>query len=239
MRLWKFRCAPDAAIDGIDRLHHAGSEVGERGVRGGRGSAARHLRLQPCPQYISVLADFARLRVIEVRHLLQDLYEGRAPEPRVLREIGTAPEGLGACREEHCERPAALLAERMQRAHIDRVHVGALLAIHLDVDEEVVHHRGGGVVLEALMRHDVAPMAGGVADREQDGLARMLGFGQRLRPPRPPMHRVVLVLQQVGARLAPEPVLAVCPFGGVLLHLKVRAPTPNRPPHGGASSNKG
>ena len=60
----------------------------------------------------------------------------------------------------------------MQRRHVDLVDVGPLLAVDLDVDEQLVHHARGGVVLEALVRHDVAPVAGRVADREQDRLAR-------------------------------------------------------------------
>ena len=67
--------------------------------------------------------------------------------------------------------------------------------------------RGRGRVLEALVRHHVAPVAGGVADREQDRLVGALGLGERLRPPRPPVDGVVLVLQQVGAGLAGEAVL--------------------------------
>ena len=66
--------------------------------------------------------------------------------------------------------------------------------------------RAVGVVLEALVRHDVAPVAGGVADREQDRLVGALGFGERLRPPRPPIDRIVLVLEQIGTRLVGEAV---------------------------------
>ena len=69
--------------------------------------------------------------------------------------------------------------------------------------------RGDGGVLEALVRHDVAPVAGGVADGEQDRLVGALGLGQRLGAPGPPVHGVVLVLQQIGAGLAGEAV-----FGG-------------------------
>src|SRR5262249_14383407 len=60
------------------------------------------------------------------------------------------------------------LAEVMQRRHVDLVDVGAFLAVHFDVDEEIVHHLRGCRVLEALVRHDVTPMAGGVTDREPD-----------------------------------------------------------------------
>ena len=58
--------------------------------------------------------------------------------------------------------------------------------------------RGGVRVLEGFVRHDVAPVAGGVADREQDGLVRRPRLGQRRLAPGPPVHRVVGVLEQVG-----------------------------------------
>ncbi len=167
--LREFGRAPDAAIDRIDRLQHSGAEIGKCGIARWLGGGARWCGLKLRPQRIGVLPDLVGLLRVDARHLPQDLHEGRAPEARVFGEIGATPEGLCVGGEEHGERPAALLAERMQRAHIDRVHVGALLAVHLDVDEQLVHHRSGGVVLEALMRHDVAPMAGGIADREQYG----------------------------------------------------------------------
>ena len=90
----------------------------------------------------------------------------------------------------------------MQRRHVDLVDVGPLLAVDLDVDEQLVHHRRGGFVLEALVRHDVAPVAGRIADREQDRLAGALGLRQRIGPPRPPSDRIVLVLQQVRTGFA-------------------------------------
>ena len=52
--------------------------------------------------------------------------------------------------------------------HIDLVDVRPLLAIDLDIDEQPVHDGGDVVVLEAFMRHDMAPVAGGIADGEQD-----------------------------------------------------------------------
>jgi len=97
-----------------------------------------------------------------------------------------------------------MLAEQMQRRHIDLIDVGALLAIHLDVDEQVVHHRGDAVVLEALVGHDMAPVAGRVADREQDRLAGALGLGEGFRPPWPPVDRIVLMLEQIRAGFARE-----------------------------------
>ena len=59
---------------------------------------------------------------------------------------------------------ARLLAQMMQRAHVDLVDVGPLLAIDLDADEQLVHHVGNASVLETLVRHDVTPVARGIAD---------------------------------------------------------------------------
>ena len=67
---------------------------------------------------------------------------------------------------------------------------------------------GRRLVLEALVGHDMAPVAGGIADRQQDRPARLPGLGQRRGSPWPPVHRIGLVLQQIGARLCSKTVLA-------------------------------
>ena len=88
----------------------------------------------------------------------------------------------------------------MQGAHINLIDVGTLFAVDLDVDEQLVHHARGSLILKKLVRHDMAPVAGGVADRQQDRLIRTLGLPQRLRPPGPPVDRIVLVLKKVRRR---------------------------------------
>ena len=76
-----------------------------------------------------------------------------------------------------------LPGQRDDRVHVDRVEVGPLLAIDLDADEALVHQRGGRLVLERLVLHHVAPVAGGVADREQD--RHVLARARARAPPRP------------------------------------------------------
>ena len=115
--------------------------------------------------------------------LAQHIGERRAAVARLLRKIRAAPHRLARGRQEHRERPAALLAEQMQRVHVDLVDVGPLLAVDLDVDEQLVHHARRRLVLEALVRHHVAPVAGRVADREQDRLVRCAS--PRRAPPAP------------------------------------------------------
>ena len=97
-----------------------------------------------------------------------------------------------------------MFAEMMQRRHVDLIDVRPLLAIDFDVDEQLVHDARGGVVLKTLVRHDVAPVTGRIADREQDRPAGALGFGERIGTPGPPVDRIVLVLEEIGARLLGE-----------------------------------
>ena len=125
---------------------------------------------------------------------------------RLGREVGPAVERLAVGRQEDAHRPAALAGHRLDRGHVDLVEVGPLLAVDLDRDEVPVQVGGRGRVLEALALHDVAPVAGGVADREEDRPVLGLRPGERLRSPRVPVDRVVGVLEEVRAGLAGESV---------------------------------
>ena len=140
LRLRKFRRAPDAAMRRVDELEQAPGEILERSVARDRAGTRLELRRQRLLQRRRVLPHLVLLVAIDARDLLQHMRKGRPAVARVLGEIGAAPEGLGVGGEEHGERPAALLAELVQRRHVDGVDVGALLAVDLDVDEEVVHH---------------------------------------------------------------------------------------------------
>ena len=135
---------------------------------------------------------------------LQDHSEARHPIRRRRREVGAAVEGNAVRVAEDRERPAALAGHALDRLHVDRIHVRALLPVDLHADEAVVHVGGRRVVLERLALHHVAPMAGRVADRHQDraiGLPRKLASGGA---PRVPVDGVVLVLEEVGAGLGGE-----------------------------------
>ena len=132
---------------------------------------------------------------------LENLPERGPAIARLGRPVGAADHRLAVGRQEHGQRPAALLAQRMERGHVDVVDIRALLAVDFDVDEQFVHETSRFCVLERLVRHHVAPVAGGVADGEQDRAVAPLGFGQSLRAPRAPMHRVPGVLQKIGRGL--------------------------------------
>ena len=113
----------------------------------------------------------------------QHLAEARQPVPRRRREVRAAEERLALGRQEDGHRPAAVPGQRDDRVHVDRVEVGPLLAVDLDADEVLVHQRRRLRVLERLVLHHVAPVARGVADREQDRPVLVPRAGRA--PPRP------------------------------------------------------
>ena len=116
-----------------------------------------------------------------------------------LRVVGAAEERPAVGGEETRHRPAALPGQRDGGVHVHRVEVGPLFAVDLDAHEAGVHRGRDLVVLERLVGHHVAPVAGGVADRQQDRHVARGRLGQRLGRPLPPVHRVVGVLAQVRA----------------------------------------
>ena len=129
------------------------------------------------------------------------------------REVGAAPERDASRRQEDTERPAALAGEGDNRLHVDAVDVGAFLAVDLDGDEVPVEDRGDRRVLEGLVGHDVAPVAGRVADAQEDGLVFGAGALESGVAPGVPVDRIVDVLLQVRAG-----------FGGELVGQKVVSP---------------
>ena len=85
--------------------------------------------------------------------------------------------------------------------HVDRVEVRPFLAVELDRHEALIHQRRDLGILERLAFHHVTPVAGRVADREQQRPVLLARASQRLLAPGVPVHRVVLVLEQVGGGL--------------------------------------
>jgi hypothetical protein len=96
----------------------------------------------------------------------EDVGEGGHSIAGRFGEIGAADEGnVVVMGQEHGERPAARSpVQQVKGGLINFVEVRPLLTIHLDVDESFVHHLGGGLIFEGFVGHDMAPMAGRIAD---------------------------------------------------------------------------
>ena len=144
------------------------------------------------PQLVNAFAEFGKAKMTATRGLWK---------------IGSGKERSAVGEGENCHWPTTVTVHCLNGIHVDRVDIGSFLAIDLDVDEQPIHEFASGFVFERLMSHDVAPMAGRIADRNENGNVTAFRFGQRFRPPRPPIHGVVGVLAQVRAGFVRE---AIC-----------------------------
>ena len=154
-------------------------------------------------------AHLVRFRLVGLLELLEQREEAhpRTSIPVAWREVGAAEERLSRRRQPHRHRPAATpLVEHLNGAHVDGVDVGPLLAVDLDDHVVLVQERRDLLVFEGLAFHHVTPVAGRVADGQEDGPAEPLRGLEGLVPPRVPVDRVVGVLPEVGARLEEQAV---------------------------------
>ena len=151
---------------------------------------------------IGVRGEFVLIAVKEVRHPHQQLWPGDLALPTIFRrEVGAAEEGTSVGEAEAVERPAAMAVNHLYGVHHELVDFRAFLAVDLDADEVLIHQLRDIGLLERFPGHDMAPVAGGVADRDEHGFTLGLGLGKSLSAPRPPVHGVSRVLFQVEGLL--------------------------------------
>src|SRR5690606_32501606 len=77
--------------------------------------------------------------------------------------------------------------------------------------EQAIHQLRRLLVLERLVRHHVAPVAGRIPYRQQYRLAALPRQGESLFAPGIPVDRVRGVLQQVRTRLLRQPIAMLLP----------------------------
>jgi len=51
---------------------------------------------------------------------------------------------------------------------VNSIQVGSFLTVYLDTNEMIVHDFGDLLILETFAFHDMAPVAGGISDRQED-----------------------------------------------------------------------
>ncbi len=178
----------------------------------GTGDRCRHLGAEVLGQVRGHVADLAAPVAIRLGHPVEHGPERRQAVPVRRREVRAAEERLQVRGQEHAQRPAAGPGHGLHRGHVHVVDVGALLAIHLDGHEVAVQSLGERRILERLVGHDVAPMAGGVADGQEDRPILHPSAGQGFGSPRIPVDRVFGVLEQVRARRAGEAIAHDAPI---------------------------
>ena len=209
-RARELRRAAESAVPPVERLREA-RDAGVDRLRAGHGRRSRRSvrtagLAEPRDELRRRLAHPRPLVPPGARELLQHLDETRPPPPRRRRKVGAAVERLAVRRQPHAHRPPAGAGRGLDEHHVHAVDVRPLLAVELDGDEIAVEHVRDAPVLERLVRHDVAPVARRVADREEDRLVLAPRCRERLVAPRIPVHRIVGVLQQIGTALARQPV---------------------------------
>ena len=202
----ELRCGAPAAVDGVERrpqaLHGVVEEVLAGRLVGGLQQRSAGSRATIC---LALRADVLALLAPTPSATPPSTCGQAGMPPRWHgREVRAREERDLLGRDEDVQRPAALAGHRLDGLHVDRVDVGALLAIDLHADEVLVHERRDLLVLEALALHDVAPVARRVADRDEQRAVELARAGQRLLAPGQPVDRVVAVLQEVRRGLAGE-----------------------------------
>ena len=204
----EFGGTAEAAVPRVIFLFELGGGVGEDA--GVQHQTALRFRLcvtgEAIVNFLRRIDDRIVLRLPEFLNPFQCLEESGSPETIVRGEIGSAEEGLQVRCEKNTHRPATRAGGRLDVGHVDFVHVRALFAIHLDADEMLVEEPGDFFVLERFAFHHVAPVAGRITDAEEDRFVLFARFGKGLVAPGIPIHRIMLVLEQVGRFLASKAV---------------------------------
>src|SRR5690606_20101452 len=164
--VWKLGRRADASVNRIDQCLELASGLGNDLRWQSAGQRCRSYKTLQQGHSVNVYA--VSVAAVDVVNCHQYVDKARPTPTRLLREVGAAPERFAGWSEEHCQRPAALLPKCMKSRHIDLVDVRSFLPVDFDVDEMLVHDCSDGRILEALVGHDVAPVAGGIANGEQD-----------------------------------------------------------------------
>ena len=196
------RVAPPAVLAVVSLLQ------GAAGVAQHRAGQYQSVAVRPGRQLekfaVQVHRRICQLLPLGLPGLLNLLQHLKETGPAILvfwRPVSAPVERFQVGRKENIQRPAALADHRLDEGHVDLVDVGTLFAVHLDAHEVGIEIAGHLVVLEGFAFHDVAPMAGRVADAQEDGLVLPVRLGKSFLAPRIPVHRVMLVLKQVRGLL--------------------------------------
>ena len=163
-------------------------------------------------QLVGLLLYVRAARLPYLRQLGEHLFELLA------REIRPSHPGPSVGRQPHRIRPAAgPPGHKLRGQHVLLVNLRAFFPVHLDGDEVLVEDLRHIFSFEGLALHHVTPVAGGITDRQEDGLVLLFRLLQRVFAPRIPVHRVMRVLEKIWAGFVNElvRVLMIGLCGGV------------------------
>src|SRR5205807_10193645 len=121
-------------------------------------------------------------------------------------EIGAPIERAPVGHKEDGHGPTTLLCKGLHGLHVNVIYVGSFFTINFNRNKMLIHQASDVFVLEGFALHDMAPVAGRVANTEQDGFVLLLRLLQGFFAPWVPIYGVVGMLQEVWACLVDEPV---------------------------------
>ena len=124
---------------------------------------------------------------------------GPLPTHTVTRwEVGTTIKRATIRGQPHGQGPAAPSGQHLYGCHINTIHVRPLFAVNFDRDVVTVQVFGNRHILKRLPLHYMAPVAGRITDRQEDGFVLFLCAGKGFLSPRVPINRVVSMLEKIG-----------------------------------------
>ena len=200
---WKFWRFPKAAVLGIERA----AEILEGGVERSSigssvlGGSRRGNALELSDHFAAGLYYFIVFVLPGGGDALKDGAETGAAVAVVGSEIRSTEKRRAIGGEKNGHRPSAAAGGRLHVGHVNVVDIRTLFAVYFYRNKRPVQNLGDIVVLKRFPFHNVAPMARGITDGEEDGLVFVTGFFESLVAPRIPVHWIVRVLLKVRALL--------------------------------------
>ena len=140
-RLRKFRRAAESAVARVVSFFEERSGVAKnfRRQQRIRRSSARRGGFEPRVDFVGGRSDFAVVRSCQSWLICRSTCRKLGTAVAVVRrKICAAEKRFQIRRQEHIERPAALAGRGLHERHVNFVHVGPFLAVHLDADEMFV-----------------------------------------------------------------------------------------------------
>ena len=135
----------------------------------------------------------------EIHHAQHSLSAG-------FRDICGGEKGLLLRCHDDCKRPPITTCHELRQSHVGRIYVRSFLSIYLDGYENLVYETGHLFIFKGLPLHYMAPMTGGVSNREKHRFVFFPGFVKGFVTPWVPVYGIIGVLEEIRTFLIKQTV---------------------------------
>ncbi len=194
---WKFRGATESAVRLVESSLHLLGRLAKQVFSGESALGVAVRATQMVHDFPGNVQGFLRFVLPEMGYLGNQIQETGLGKFCGFREVGGRKKRFFVRGQDQSQGPAAPAGEELAGLHIHRVDVRPFLAIHLDRDEDLVDEPGHLIVLEGFVGHDMAPMAGGIADGQEDRFVQTLRLAEGLVSPGKPIHGIFGMLTKI------------------------------------------